>query len=328
MGQVGDRLRQAREAKGLTLAQAEEITKIRRRFLQALEEEDYGQLPGEVFVRGFLRNYAVVLGLDPEEILVASGRPPAPAIVPITQAQGQLLDEPLTSPGAGSHWMVGALSVMILVLVGLGAWTIYRYLGPSLFRPPAATPTGDPTQVPIVVQSTATRALTPTATATAEITQTLTPTSAPVTSGLVLRLEGVGRSWVTVTVDGDVAWAGTMEQGQSQEWQARERIDLHSGNAGGIRVFVNGQEQSIGDVGQVADVTWTAEEMNNPANGNAPPVEATPGPLEKPPVTETPTPTPSPTVAGAPAGSENGTPPAEGTPGPLGTPPSQPTASP
>src|SRR5579872_4832253 len=62
-------LRTAREDKGVSLAQAEAATMIRRSYLQALEDDEHGLLPGAVYTKGFLRNYAVFLGLDPSHVL-------------------------------------------------------------------------------------------------------------------------------------------------------------------------------------------------------------------------------------------------------------------
>ncbi len=64
-----DRLVAARERKGVDLFRAERDTKIRSRYLAALERGDYRELPGAVYTKGFLRNYAVYLGLDPEDVL-------------------------------------------------------------------------------------------------------------------------------------------------------------------------------------------------------------------------------------------------------------------
>lgn len=64
-----DRLVAARERKGVDLLRAERDTKIRARYLAALERGDYRELPGAVYTKGFLRNYAVYLGLDPEDVL-------------------------------------------------------------------------------------------------------------------------------------------------------------------------------------------------------------------------------------------------------------------
>ena len=64
MFEIGSSLREARERKGLDLAAASEATKIRARHLQALEDEQYDVLPGQTYVRGFLKTYADYLGLD------------------------------------------------------------------------------------------------------------------------------------------------------------------------------------------------------------------------------------------------------------------------
>lgn len=64
-----DRLVAARERKGVDLLRAERDTKIRARYLAALERGDYRELPGAVYTKGFLRNYAIYLGMDPEDVL-------------------------------------------------------------------------------------------------------------------------------------------------------------------------------------------------------------------------------------------------------------------
>src|SRR6185503_9588390 len=82
-----ERLYAARERKGVDLYRAERDTKIRSRYLAALERGDYKELPGAVYTKGFLRNYALYLGLDPDEILVqwrrerGDGKEQPPAIV-------------------------------------------------------------------------------------------------------------------------------------------------------------------------------------------------------------------------------------------------------
>ena len=64
-----ERLLAARERKGVDLYRAERDTKIRSRYLAALEHGEYGELPGSVYTKGFLRNYALYLGLDPEDVI-------------------------------------------------------------------------------------------------------------------------------------------------------------------------------------------------------------------------------------------------------------------
>ncbi|KJR49593.1 Transcriptional regulator [Desulfosporosinus sp. I2] len=71
MDKVVLQLRKAREAKGMELKEVEEITKIRSKYLKALEERDYCALPGGVYTVGFLRSYARFLDLDADSIVNA-----------------------------------------------------------------------------------------------------------------------------------------------------------------------------------------------------------------------------------------------------------------
>ena len=99
---VGETLQLARERKGVDLYRAERDTKIRLRYLAALEDGAYEELPAPVYTKGFLRNYAIYLGLEPEEILerwrdemealaartsVAVAPPPQPIAAPARAAR-------------------------------------------------------------------------------------------------------------------------------------------------------------------------------------------------------------------------------------------------
>ena len=114
-----ERLYAARERKGVDLYRAERDTKIRARYLAALERGDYRELPGAVYTKGFLRNYALYLGLEPEEILGQWRRergdtgPPAPVIA---------VPRPLAAPRRGLTFspgvIVAALLTVVVLLVG------------------------------------------------------------------------------------------------------------------------------------------------------------------------------------------------------------------
>lgn len=82
MGELGTWLVRAREARGLTVEDAERDTRISRRYLQALESENFEVIPAPVYARGFLRSYSQYLGLDPAEMLsLFPGDDDAPAPV-------------------------------------------------------------------------------------------------------------------------------------------------------------------------------------------------------------------------------------------------------
>ncbi len=91
MPAVGQRFREAREARGLTLAEVAEQIRIRAVYLDAIEKEDWSAIGAPVYIRGFLRTYARFLGLDAEEIVAAFnlGEGERGAIVP---SRGDIAD--------------------------------------------------------------------------------------------------------------------------------------------------------------------------------------------------------------------------------------------
>lgn len=257
MGELGDLLRRTREKKGLSLDEAMEATRIRKEFLQALEEEDFDQLPAAVYVKGFLRNYAAFLGLDPQEILSLL-QPPENSTPSTTAAPvAPMLDQPLEPASLRRFWPVAAPLVAITLLV-TGWWAYQRYFGGV---PPFARPTATPTAAPTPTVTAAQPSLTAVVpTVTASPTATRSPTVTPTPTGLVLSIEVVDqRSWVLVQADGERAFAGILEPGAKDSWTASERIVLRSGNAGAVRVTLNGEDLGLfGEPGQVVEQEWTA----------------------------------------------------------------------
>ncbi|MCP3026053.1 RodZ family helix-turn-helix domain-containing protein [Halobacillus sp. A5] len=67
--EIGLRLREAREDKGLTLEEVQSTTKIQKRYLQAIEKNEFNVLPGKFYTRAFIREYASAVGLDPEQVM-------------------------------------------------------------------------------------------------------------------------------------------------------------------------------------------------------------------------------------------------------------------
>jgi cytoskeletal protein RodZ len=148
-----DRLAAARERKGVDLARAERDTKIRVRYLSALESGDYRDLPGAVYTKGFLRNYALYLGLDPEDVLRQWRRErgeataPEPVIVP---------PRPLAEPARPLNF---SPQVVVAALLTAGVVLFFIYLGAQLLRysrPPELAVTSPATAVYDVTDSTTT----------------------------------------------------------------------------------------------------------------------------------------------------------------------------
>ena len=124
---LGEVLRTAREAKGVDLTRVERDTKIRERYVSALERGEYRELPGAVYTKGFLRNYGAYLGLDPEYLIDlyrlettagASDRPASPAPPrPIAVRRRRAF---VVSPGA----VVG--TILTLAVGALVIWIGYE----------------------------------------------------------------------------------------------------------------------------------------------------------------------------------------------------------
>lgn len=124
VGEIGARLKAAREAKGLTLDAVQQALKIRLRYLEAIEAGQLGEIPGLVYARGFIRTYARYLGVDVQEELAAL----TPQANP-TPAQAQVATSVVASAGAVSgsprafYLAAGVVAVLALVLLLVHPWS-------------------------------------------------------------------------------------------------------------------------------------------------------------------------------------------------------------
>jgi hypothetical protein len=133
---LGETLQRARQARGSTIGDAERATRIPRKYLEALEQEDFGILPAPVYARGFLRSYAGYLGLDPSELLpfFPVGHVDEPQLEPLPEVR-----HPRTVNASG-FVAFGVIAALILLVIGL--YSIGNESGGSqtfLSAEPAAT---------------------------------------------------------------------------------------------------------------------------------------------------------------------------------------------
>ena len=126
---VGEKLREAREIRGVDLFRVERDTKIRTKFLSALENGDFADLPGDVYARGFLRNYATYLGMDADE-LEEEWREEAGQVTPVKPII--VGPQPLTMRRKvtfeRSHVVIGIVAIIVLVVAGYFGFQLTRYL--------------------------------------------------------------------------------------------------------------------------------------------------------------------------------------------------------
>jgi cytoskeleton protein RodZ len=251
----GERLRAARLRRKISLTEAEQATRIRARYLQAIEEDEYGALPSSVYSRGFLRNYAIYLGVPPDEVVAA---------VPEQARRRERRSEPsvrrvatpikLNTPR--SLWLIAAAAGGVLVLValiwlGLSAPEQRASGGPaggtgSTPQGGAAAGTAGPGAI-----------LPPLATGAATVAPTQAPTpvaTATPATGVNVELRTVDRAWIRATVDGRVVDEETYASGQSLRWTGQQSVLLRVGNGAGVDVTVNGQRVgALGQSGQIIE---------------------------------------------------------------------------
>ncbi len=258
---LGSRLRVAREIKGLSLQDVEAATRIRARYLEALETGDYGVMPGgEAQTRGFLRRYASFLGLSPDEVILwyeqetrresaeavpmdgALPAPVAPSVPLSPRSPRPVVLQPAVAARAPAPWLLILIGVLVLGGLALGAVWLTTHPGRVFSagnRPTATVGPARPMAFPSPLATAAPSPLSP----TPSPAPTAVPTFPASTSGVTLTLEAREHVWVRVTVDGFTAFEGMLSPGSPQTWVGNEVVIVETGNGAGVVAIVNGQPQ-------------------------------------------------------------------------------------
>jgi cytoskeletal protein RodZ len=123
MESVGQYLRQQREAKAMSIEEVARATRVPMSSVERLESDQFDELPGEVFVRGFMRSYARAVGLDPDEVLAhytASRRVAWVTPLPISSP---------TRPARSKRYGVAIAFVLLLILFTLALSIVLKPRG-------------------------------------------------------------------------------------------------------------------------------------------------------------------------------------------------------
>jgi cytoskeleton protein RodZ len=235
----GEELRRERLIRDVSLEEISAATKISMRLLRALETSDLSRLPAPVFTRGFIRAYARHLGIDPDEMVNAFLADTGPA----REEEGALPKKgrPRSRFLRGRRAAAGTIVVSvtaILIVLGLIARP-QRQGGPAAPVLP---------RKPIAPVSFKNVAISP-GPAPSIQEPVIEPTRPP---GVRLVLEFEADSWTEVSADGATIFTGLIRKGDRREFEAREGFRLTLGNAGGVRVTVDGRPlEPLGSSGQV-----------------------------------------------------------------------------
>ena len=220
MASFGEQLRREREMRGVSLREIADGTKISVRFLQALEEDRTDVLPGGLFPRAFVKQYATFLGLDVErtvaEFVEQHGEAPAERRAPAPPGRPRIA----VTPG----------QILLAVLAVVVVAVLLRRPGEPDYRRAKAEPTPPPVAAAPAVLPTDRVYPSPSLAAVA---------ARP--DGITITMTAQQECWVEVRADGQTVVNRVLTEGESQTFEARGEIVLSVGNAGGLQLRVNDQ---------------------------------------------------------------------------------------
>lgn len=302
---LGDLLRQTREQKNLSLDDAEKGTNIRKLYIKAIEDGNYDKLPGEVFLKGFIKTYGKFLGLDGQKLIEqykaektgvkTTAEEPAPkaeekqdnAENTVAKQAAEEVKQPEkavknSKPAEKSVPNIdnfsdsqkylepknsgGSKKNIIIIAVII----IAIIIGAVAFlssQGSEETPAGQPK-----IQQTQQEQ--PQAQP-----QQQTPAPAPVVSGSEVSAVFSQDCWTEVKVDGNTVLSETVKAGSTLNWKGNSQVEVTVGNAGAVDITFNGQPQGkMGDVGAVVTKSFAAPNANaaNGQQGAAPAPQQTP----------------------------------------------------
>jgi cytoskeletal protein RodZ len=228
--EIGTRLREARERRGLELAEVERDTRIRARWLRALEEERFDQLPGRVYAIGFLRTYARYVGLEEQPFVdeLSSRLPPEGG------REVLLAAPPARQRRPRRPWILAAVALAVIAVIAIGLIG----LGGSPKRPPTVSSPAAAGRPPRATVRPPTRPRQPTPPAP--------HTAKPRVANLVLAATH-GRCWLDArrgSPNGEALRVGTLELGQSVRLQGA-RIWIRLGAPRALDATLNGSRVSL-----------------------------------------------------------------------------------
>jgi len=218
---VGDLLKQSRLRQRLSISECAKRTHIASRFIEALEEEKWSDLPSESHRLGFLRLYARFLGVSSEEIVtlyqdktVVTSETSAPHGGPAQNETPESLSRPSTDWSPDSMAQVIGLAITLLLL----AWVIYHVVSPRMSEqnPMPRVRRRAPSQARLVAPK-------------------------PAIAAQKVRLQAQSDSWLRVTSRNQLLYEGILPAGASKEWSGPGPYHFKIGNLHALSLYWNDQ---------------------------------------------------------------------------------------
>ena len=270
METFGARLKREREQRKITLDEIALSTKIGTRFLTALEEEQFDQLPGGIFNKGFVKAYARHLGINEDQAVadyVAASHTTLPETSPEESPELAVMASrvPRTdaSPTTGLPWGLFAIALLI-VAFGLAIWGFYSRdksakpdpAVPATIEARSSTPRPE-SIAQALPESGSASAVSPTQTTVHETPASPSPDAVSNPGAFLVQIKAREDSWVAISADGREIMQDTLSASEQKSIGAREEIVIKTGNAGALDISFNGRKlPSQGAFNQVKTLTF------------------------------------------------------------------------
>lgn len=296
MPSFGERLKREREKRKISLDDIALSTKIGTRMLTALEEENFDQLPGGIFNKGFVRAYARHLGIDEEQAIADYLEAAGQTTPPPTTSQSDVRIVPVreTEPPETSKSLPwGTLAAVLLLLaLALSVWSFLQRekiqenppnsihaTAPVPARPTATASTATSQKQDAVVKSEKSPAAAPLS-GTSEAVPSNAPQTSPSPSSMInLTIKAFDDCWVSITVDGKLITAdGEIAGGTTKTIEANREIVIKAGNVGALDFSLNGKPLGRqGKEGEVKTLTFGPQGLTTPPAATENPTTAPTG---------------------------------------------------
>lgn len=245
MKTVGELLREEREKKGLSLRDIETAISIRTLYLNAIEEGNYHLIPGEVYLKGFIRNYSNYLGLNGQQMVELYRQTQLPASPVIENSAPDnntvnMTEKTSENSNKPNKWLL--ISLLAIGVAGSAWWLLS---GPQTAKEP---------QVNTQVQQP------PAAPNQPAPIQPVIPAQPVKAKTVIVTAKYTDQCWTSVIADGKSIYEGTPKGGDTVTWEGQKEITITAGNAGGVDINVNGQSAGkLGEKGEVVIKTFTVQ---------------------------------------------------------------------
>jgi cytoskeletal protein RodZ len=252
MNELGEFLKSERLKRGMTLEEIQEITKIRTRYLKAIEDGDFSVMPAMVYAKGFVKSYAEALGLDGNEIVKKYEHL-------FKEKEEEVIPKSYKKTSVDFSWLFSMLkkaivSILIIGIIGYGFYYFFLQVKKGL------APVSSPQEVSQTAPESEYKV--PSTIPSQEETSTVLPKTllekvsetskkieykvTPASSSYKVEINMIGeKCWFSIKVDGNLVYEGLLTSGMTKTFEVKGDINILMGYPPAVKISVDGEELPI-----------------------------------------------------------------------------------